>query len=230
MLEGQNGWRVLSLGKKSPMRFLRPMWLKFVFAGGLFFLGASTQAADQSSTQSNDTNEDTVDMAKVQSGGTVAFVSSGKKLAVLRAIDDDRRTLFQFSDSDSHPTLIIKLNETRPVSRVSLVPESNVSQVNVYLLNEVPRNASDLDALTPTTAIVNLVVGREAAADFAPQSARYVALRWMLLSTSAGPAKVAEVSVFAASDSHHSSDLLALADPAASLQVVEPPDVPVVSP
>jgi len=212
------------------MRFLRLMWPQFVLAAGLLFLGVPVQAADQSSTQSNDTGEDLVNMAKVQSGGTVAFVSSGQKLAVLYAIDDDRRTIFQFSDSDAHPTLIIKLNEARPVSRVSLVPESNVLQVNVYLLNEVPRNASDLDALTPITAIVNLVVGREAAADFAPQSARYIALRWILASTSAGPARVAEVSAFAASDSHHSSDLLALADPAVSLQVVEPPDVPVVSP
>jgi hypothetical protein len=169
-------------------------------------------------------------MAKVQSGGTVAFVSSGKKLAVLRAIDDDRRTIFQFSDSDAHPTLIVKFNETRPVSRVSLVPESDVSQVNVYLLNELPRTPSDLDGLKPITAIVNLVVGREATADFAPQSARYVAFRWMLASTSRGPARVAEVSAFAACDSHHSSDLLALADLAASLQVVEPPEVPVVSP
>jgi hypothetical protein len=40
---------------------------------------------------------------------------------------------------------------------------------------------------------------------------------------------VAEVSAFAQSDSHHASDLLATADPANSFQVIEPPDVAVVS-
>jgi hypothetical protein len=101
--------------------------------------------------------------------------------------------------------------------------------VNVYLLDELPRKASDLDALKPLTSIVNLVVGREAAAEFAPQNARYVALRWILTGPSAGPVKVAEVSALAQSDSHHVTDLFAVADPAASFHAVEPPDIAVVS-
>ncbi|MBV9618623.1 MAG: hypothetical protein JO201_05375 [Verrucomicrobia bacterium] len=169
-------------------------------------------------------------MAKVQSGGQVAFVSSGSRPAVFHAIDDDRRTIFRFSASDTHPTLIVKLNETQPVYRVSLVPGSEMGQVNVYLLDDLPRKATDLDAIKPLTSIVNLVVGKESAAEFAPQNARYVALRWILAGPSAGPVKVAEVSAYAQSDSRRATDFLAIANPtAASFQAVEPPDVAVVS-
>jgi hypothetical protein len=197
---------------------------------GLLFTSLPARAADEASTRPTNSGEEIVDMAKVQAGGQVAFVSSGQRMAVFHAIDDDRRTIFRFSESDAHPTLIIKLNETRPVHRVSLVPASETVQVNVYLLDELPRKASDLDALKPLTSIVNLVVGREAAAEFAPQNARYVALRWILGGHSAGPVKVAEVSAFAQSDSRHVADLLAVADPAVSFQVVEPPDIAPVSP
>jgi hypothetical protein len=212
------------------MRFLHLMRPQFVLAAGLLFLNLRVQAADDSSNQPTNTGEGIVDMAKVQSGGEVAFVTSGQRPAVMHAIDDDRRTIFQFSESDTHPTLIVKLNETRPVSRVSLVPESDALQVNVYLLDELPRKVSDLDSLKPVTSIVNLVVGREVAASFAPQNARYVAFRWILATPTAGSVKVAEVSAFAQSDSHRAADLLAAADPADSFKVVEPPDVAVVSP
>jgi hypothetical protein len=197
---------------------------------GLLFTSPPARAADEASTQPTIAGEDIVDMAKVQSGGRVVFVTSGPRPAVSHAIDGDRRTIFRFSESDAHPTLIVKLNETKPVRRVSLVPGSETLQVNVYLLDELPRRASDLDALKPLTSIVNLIVGQEAAADFAPQNARYVALRWILASPSVGPVKVAEVSAFAQSDSHHVGDLLAAADPPASFHVVEPPDIAPVSP
>ncbi len=200
-----------------------------VSSAGLLFITPPAPAADEGSNQSTAAGEEIVDMAKAQAGGQVAFVTSGQRPAVFHAIDDDRRTIFRFSESDAHPTLIIKLNETRPVSRVSLVPASETLQVNVYLLNELPQKASDLDALKPLTSIVNLVVGREAAAEFAPQNARYVALRWIVAGPSAGPVKVAEVSAFAQSDSRHVSDLLAVADPAVSFHPIEPPDVAVVS-
>lgn len=212
------------------MRFPCLAWGQFVpvCLVGLLSISLPALAADEPSTQPTIAGEKLVDMAKVQSGGQVAFVTSGQRPAVFHAIDDDRRTIFRFSESDTHPTLIVKLNETRPVHRVSLVPGSETAQVNVYLLDELPRKASDLDALKPLTSIVNLAVGREAAAEFAPQNARYVALRWILAGPSAGPVKVAEVSVFAQSDSRHASDLLAVAYPPA-FQVVEPPDVSVVS-
>jgi hypothetical protein len=102
--------------------------------------------------------------------------------------------------------------------------------VNVYLLDELPRKATDLDTLRPLTSIVNLVVGKESAAEFAPQNARYVALQWILAGPSAGPVKVAEVSAYAQSNSRHVADFLAIANPtAASFHAVEPPDVAVVS-
>jgi hypothetical protein len=212
------------------MRFLHLIRPRFVLAAGLLFLSLPIRAADESSSQPTNTGEEVVDMAKVQSGGRVAFVTSGQRPAVLHVIDDDRRTVFQFSESESHPTLIVKLNETQQVRRVSLVPGSEALQVNIYLLDQLPRKGSDLGSLKPVTSIVNLVVGREAAADFAPQNAHYVVLRWILAAPFAGSVKVAEVSAFAQTDSHRPTDLLAAADPANSFQVIGPPDVAVVSP
>lgn len=215
------------------MRFLRLTRGELMLPAslvGLFFANLPARGANEAATQATIVGEEIVDMAKLQSGGQVVFVSSGQRLTAFHAIDDDRRTIFRFSESDAHPTLMIKLNETRPVRRVSLVPASETLQVNVYLLDELPRKASDLDALKPQTSIVNLVVGREAAADFAPQNARYVALRWILANPSVDPVKVAEVSVFAQSDSRQVSDLPALAHAADSFHAVEPPDVAVVSP
>lgn len=215
------------------MRFPCSAWGHFALPAclvGLLAISLPTQAADESSTQTTTTGDKIVDMAKVQSGGQVAFVTSGPKAAVFHAIDDDRRTMFRFSGSDAHPTLIVKLNETQPVYRVSLVPGSEAAQVNVYLLDELPRKATDLDALKPLTSIVNLVVGKESAAEFAPRNARYVALQWIVAGPSAGPVKVAEVSAYAQSNSRHVADFLAIANPtAASFHAVEPPDVAVVS-
>jgi hypothetical protein len=170
-----------------------------------------------------------VDLAKIQAGGKVVFVSSGSRPSRVCAIDDERRTIFQFSDSDSRPTLIVELEKSRPVHRVSVVPGSESRKVDVYLLNEWPHHPSDLDKIEPLASIVDLVVGREAAVDFAPRTARYVALRWTLSTHPSGPVKIAEVSAFTKPDSPGISDALAATDPPIYL-VSGPPVIPPISP
>jgi len=157
------------------------------------------------------------------------LITSGQRAATSHAIDNDRRTVFQFSTSDPRPTVVVKLTESKPIHRVSVVPASESLKVDVYLLDELPRDLSNLDKIKPLTSIVDLVVGREAAVDFAPQKARYVVLRWTLSTTAVGPLKIAEISAFTKPDSPPVSAALAATDPPISL-VMGPPAITPISP
>jgi hypothetical protein len=175
------------------MRFLHLRSWVSVIAITLAMICSNSRAlptSDQVVVEAED-----VDLAKLHSGGEIALVSSGQRLAVWHAIDGDRRTIFQFSDSDPRPTLIVKLIDNQPFHRVSVVVGSETRKVEVYLLGVIPRDLSDLDKMKPVGSIEYLGIAREAAMDFAPQSARYVALRWTLSKTGAEPLNVAEVCV-----------------------------------
>ena len=196
------------------MRFLRPKCDSQLVAVSLivFSLAGWPIRAAETSNRVVVTAED-VDLAKIQSGGQVVFVSSGQRPAVSHAIDDDRRTVFLFSLSDPRPTLIVKVTESKPVHRVSVVVGSEAGKVDVYLLDKVPRDPSDLGKAKSVASIVDLAVAREAVVDFAPQNARYVALRWALSKNYSHPLAVAEVSAFS-----HGADR-----PARPLVASEPP-------
>jgi hypothetical protein len=179
------------------MRFLRQKWNSQLVAVSLivFSLNGWPIRAAETSNRVVVAAED-VDLAKIQSGAQVVFVSSGQRPAVSHAIDDDRRTVFLFSISDPRPTLIVKLTESKPLHRVSVVVGSEAGTVDVYLLNEIPRDSGYLDKVKPVASIVDPGVAREAMVDFAPQSAGYVALRWALSKNHSHPLAVAEVSAF----------------------------------
>ena len=206
------------------MRILHKRWSRMLLPTGLvgLFLNALPVRAADSSNQAV-LEADEVDLAKLQSGGQIVFVSSGQRPAGFHSIDDDRRTVFQFSGSDPRPTVIVKVIDSKPIHRVSVVPGSESKKVDVYLLNELPRNPADLDKENPLTSIVDLVVGKEAAVDFSPQRARYVALRWTLASTVITPFKIAEISAFTKGEPTHVADALAATDP--PLYLVQGPPV-----
>ena len=210
------------------MRFLHASWSRLIVPTGLIGLAlgiSPIQAADPSKRDSSDLAD--VDLAKVLAGGKVVFVSSGSRPIGFQAIDDERRTTFQFSNSDPRPTLNVELEKIRPVHRVSVVPGSQSLKVDVYLLTKRPRNLSDLDKIEPVASIVDPVIGREATVDFAPQRARYVVLRWTLSVNPAGPLKIAEVSAFTKPDSPQVSDALAATEPPPKVALGPPVLTPV---
>jgi hypothetical protein len=125
--------------------------------------------------------------------------------------------------------VIVELTDARPVYRVSVVPRSQGGQVDVYLLNALPKKAGDLAAVKPTATIVDLVVAQENAVEFSPQRARYVALRWTQNEPLISAVEVAEISAFVKGDSPQISDALAATDPPIYL-VQDPPVIPPVSP
>jgi hypothetical protein len=170
-----------------------------------------------------------VDLAKTQSGGQIVYVSSGQRPAVSHAIDDDRRTVFLFSSSDPRPTVIIKLTQSRVLHRVSVVVGSEAGKVDVYLLDEIRGDGSDLDKLKPVGSIVDLGIAREAVVDFAPRNARYVALRWALPKNYSRPLAIAEIGVFSNADPSAAGTLVA-SDPPPPNAVEGPPLIVSVSP
>lgn len=173
--------------------------------------------------------ENDIDLAKVQAGGKVVLISSGTRGGRFRAIDDDHRTTFQFSSSDPRPTLIVRLLDSRPIHRVSVVVGSaGGKKIDVYLLQDLPRRPSDLDDLNPVASIVDPGIAREAAVDFAPQTARYVALRWTLSAENFGTLNLAEVSAIGRGESPVVSAELAATDPPIYV-VAGPPILPPVS-
>ena len=171
---------------------------------------------------------DDVDLAKIPSGGKVVFVSSGLRPASFQAIDDDRRTVFQFSKSDPRPTLIVKFAQ-KEIHRISLIVGSDSGKVDIFLLAELPRDPADLDRLKPITSITNPEIGRESSVDFAPQHAAYVALRWAPSATRLQPMTVAEVGVFTKGDSPQIVSALPATAPPLDL-ISGPPIVAPVSP
>jgi hypothetical protein len=212
------------------MRFLRNTWSGQLLPTaliGLLFNISPVHAAEASNQGGADTAD--VDLAKIQAGGKVVLISSGGRGGQFLAIDGDNRTTFRFSSSDPRPTLIVKFVESRPVHRVSVVLGSKGGKIDVYLFNELPRHPSDLDNLKPVGSIVDPGIAREAGVEFAPQNARYVALRWTLSSTHLGPVTVAEVSAFTKGDSPEIAMSLAAVSPPISL-VSDPPLILPVSP
>jgi len=212
------------------MRFLRKKgsWPLLPATAIGLLVSFSSLRANEKPDQDVEQRDD-VDLAKVQAGGKIVLVSSGARGGGFRAIDDDHRTTFRFSGDDPRPTLIVQLAENRPIHRVSTVVGSKSEEIDVYLLNELPRKPSDLDDLKPTASIINPGIAREASVDFAPQNARYVALRWTLSGTTPEALNVAEVSAFTHGNSPVISPELAATDPPVYL-VSGPPILPAISP
>ena len=135
------------------------------------------------------------DLAKLRAYARVVYVSSGPKTFAVRMIDSDGRTAFRFAADDLHPTVIVQLANSEKLHRVSTIFPSAAARLDVYLTNQLPKNLDDLSFLTPVASIVGPNVDGKAVADFAPQDARYVTLRWTR-NGDGGEFKVAEISAF----------------------------------
>lgn len=133
--------------------------------------------------------------AKLHARARIAYVSSGPKLLAVRMIDDDLGTAFRFAGNDTSPVVIVELAESQRLHRVSAVFTPEVARLDIYLLNERPKDPAALEYLTPFASIVDPPEPGNATVDFAPSNARYVALRWIRLKTRR-PFDVAQVSAF----------------------------------
>jgi hypothetical protein len=127
----------------------------------------------------------------------VVYVSSGSIEGAQRMIDDDVQTGFAFDAGDRHPTVIIELARTKRLRRVSALYDMAQSDLQVYLLGELPADPDDLgNAIHAPAASTNSSEKDEAAVEFAAEGARYVALRWTPKGISSTPLEVTEIGAF----------------------------------
>lgn len=209
--------------------------LVVLFAGSFVTsLGLSQSNADNVTTTARVTVRGSevreFDWAKLQAQARIAYVSSGPRAVRSRMIDNDLQTTFQFSESDTSPTVIVELSKSAHLHRVSTVFKSEDAQLDVMLLNELPKNLDDLQFAKPDISRVGLPDEHGViAADFSVSSARFVVFRWKRNKRDE-PFSVAEISAFSNDPADWISDADArLADNANSLTVTAPPNVGIVS-
>ena len=170
------------------------------------------------------------DWAKFQARARIAYVSSGPKTLSSRMIDNDLQTLFRFSESDPSPTVIVELAKSTELHRVNAIFKAEDAELGVYLLNELPKDLSDLQFTKPDGSVVTLPDERGmATVSVSVSSARYVVLRWKRRKSN-DPFTVAEISAF----SNARTELISDSDPhlaenVNSLVTQQPPTVGVVS-
>jgi hypothetical protein len=171
------------------------------------------------------------DWAKSRARARIAYTSSGPRTLRGRMIDNDLQTSFRFSESDQSPTVIVELAKSTELHRVSAVFKAEDAELGVYLLNELPKDPSDLGFAKPSASAVSLPDEHGmATVNVSVSSARYVVLRWKR-KRSDDPFTVAEISAFSNAPADLTSDGDPhLADNTNSFAAPEPPLIPVVSP
>jgi hypothetical protein len=166
------------------------------------------------------------DWAKSQARARIVYTSSGPRTLSPRMIDNDLQTLFRFSESDQSPTVIIELAKSTDLHRVSAVFKAEDAELSVYLLNELPKDPSNLGFAKPNASAVSLPdEPGMATVNVSVSSARYVVLRWKR-KRSEDPFTVAEISAF----SNARADLISDGDPhlADNTNAFTPPELPLV--
>jgi hypothetical protein len=135
--------------------------------------------------------------ANLYARAQIVFISSGSQELAKRMIDDDVITAFEFSPADRQPTVIVELAEFERLHRVSAVYKMDKGRLDVFLLRELGSNPGDLQGKTPAASATDIDGAGNAALDFDPSGARYVALRWTPAEgTTTRSFEVAEVSAF----------------------------------
>jgi hypothetical protein len=207
----------------------------------LTILALGTSSA-QSASENNDVTTATrvtvrgtevreFDWAKSQARARIAYTSSGPRTLSGRMIDNDLQTVFRFSESDKSPTVVVELAKNANLHRVTTAFKAEDAKLDVYLLNELPKDENDLRSAKPVASIVDLPNNNGVmTTDFSVSNARYVALRWTRKKWQ-DPFEVAEISAFSNDPTDLNSDQdLRLADNRNSFVAPVPPPIPVVSP
>lgn len=119
-----------------------------------------------------------VDLAKLRAHARVAELSSGNAQLATRIIDGSTKTTFHFDPDDRRPFVIVELGEESRLNRVTAVYKSMRGRLDVYLLEDLGKNTTDLNYRRPVASYVDENGEGNVAVDFDPEGARYVALRW----------------------------------------------------
>ena len=138
-----------------------------------------------------------VDLAKLRANARIAELSSGNAQLATRMIDGSIHTTFRFSPDDKRPFVVVELGDQARLNRVTAVYTSMRGRLDVYLLDDLGKNTTDLNYRRPVASYVDEAGEGNVAVDFDPEGARYVALRWTPLDPSdLSDFEVAEIGAF----------------------------------
>ncbi len=142
--------------------------------------------------------EDTLNFnyANTYAEGRVVYVSSRGPSSPRCMIDDDASTAFAFSPDDSNPTVIVALASRQTLHRISALGSVPDGKVEVFLLDELASNPSDLGQARRIGNVASRSSAGEVVLNFEPQKARYIALRWHPEHRSNQKVNVAEIGIF----------------------------------
>ena len=126
--------------------------------------------------------------------------------------------------------VIVQLSKTAQLHKVSTVFKAEDVQLDVIMLDKLPKDLNDLQFAKADVSRVDLPDERGLiTADFAVNSARYVVFRWKR-NKSQDPFTVAEISAFSNEPSDWTSDAdVHLADNSKTFITTAPPTVGVIS-
>jgi hypothetical protein len=173
--------------------------ISILLVAGLLFGSVVASEADRgviADTAAQRDQTSRFNLAKLSADAHVVYVSSGSLALARRMIDGNPETTFEFSSSDLHPTVIVELAENRKLHRVSAFFDIEDSRLDVYLLDKLNNAGADVLNGRPIATIAQ-PAGGEAAVEFQPQGAGYVAFRWTRKKPVTGTFKVAELGAFA---------------------------------
>jgi hypothetical protein len=162
---------------------------------------ARTQPVDTKALLGDFVNNQTAfNSAGIYAGGLVSFSNGGgTESSWQRSIDDDPETLVSIKPSTSESGMVVRFDQSRPLSRLSLLSNPNArGKVDIFLLSEAPEIGVpvSLEGLAPSVTLTYDGTSPRVSADFAETNAAAMALRWTPDSGEAGLA-LREVNTFA---------------------------------
>src|SRR5207247_9550282 len=103
-----------------------------------------------------------------------------------------------FSSSDPQPNVIVELTGVEKLHRASAIYQMEGGRLELYLLNDLSGEGSELLSGKPLASMPNPPEGK-AVIDFEPRGARYIAFRWTRGKGAKGEFQVAELGAFGTS-------------------------------
>lgn len=134
--------------------------------------------------------------ARLRARARVIFVSSGPTETAQRMIDDNVGSAFHFAPDDPAPTAIIELAENAHLHRITALHKSANGRLEIYITDKLASDPEDLRGAKLVASVTEKDESGNAAIDFDPQGARFVALRWTPATATHEGFEVAEVGAF----------------------------------
>ncbi len=131
--------------------------------------------------------------------GRIVYVSSGESKIAPRMVDRNEKTFYPFAGRDARPTTIVELDAAEDIRLVRALYRAPIAgRFDVYQLEELGKGTTDLKFRHPIASTTVEAEGDEAAVDFDPAGARYLAISFTPTETTsdANPFEIIEITAY----------------------------------